>query len=85
MNALLIFLAVVVISAIIGGLAQVLKNVPLFSSFSDQQLQTLLGFVQHRSFPRSTFIVHAGEETDALYIILGVVVLATIALVAVTG
>jgi CRP/FNR family cyclic AMP-dependent transcriptional regulator len=49
---------------------QVLKNVPLFSTFSDQQLQTLLGFVQHRSFPRGTFIVHAGEETDALYVIL---------------
>src|SRR3989304_2668961 len=49
---------------------QLLKNVPLFASFSDQQLQTLLGFVQHRSFPRNAFIVHAGEDTDALYVIL---------------
>src|SRR5688572_12001467 len=48
----------------------VLKNVPLFSSFSDQQLAALLPAVQHRRFPRGSFIIRAGEETDALYIIL---------------
>ena len=48
----------------------VLKNVPLFSSFSDQQLATLLPAVQHRRFPRGSFIIRAGEDTDALYIIL---------------
>ena len=48
----------------------VLKNVPLFSSFSDQQLATLLPAVQHRRYPRGSFIIRAGEETDALYIIL---------------
>ena len=48
----------------------VLKNVPLFSSFSDSQLSTLLPAVQHRRFPRGSFIIRAGEETDALYIIL---------------
>ncbi|MCW5606111.1 MAG: cyclic nucleotide-binding domain-containing protein [Burkholderiales bacterium] len=48
----------------------ILKSVPLFSSFSDQQLSTLLGCVQHRSYPRNAFIMRAGEETDALYIIL---------------
>ena len=48
----------------------VLKNVPLFSSFSDQQLTALLPAVQHRRFPRGSFIIRAGEETDALYIIL---------------
>ena len=48
----------------------VLKNVPLFSSFSDQQLASLLPAVQHRRFPRGSYVIRAGEETDALYIIL---------------
>ena len=48
----------------------VLKNVPLFSSFSDSQLTALLPAIQHRRFPRGSFIIRAGEETDALYIIL---------------
>ncbi len=49
---------------------QILKGVPLFSSFSDQQLSQLLGCVQHRSYPRNAFILRAGEETDALYLVL---------------
>ena len=48
----------------------ILKNVPLFSSFSDQQLATLVPAVQHRRFPRGAYVIRAGEETDALYIIL---------------
>lgn len=48
----------------------ILRTVPLFSSFSDHQLSALLSCVQHRKYPRNSFIVHAGEETDALYIIL---------------
>src|SRR5687768_17685646 len=48
----------------------VLKNVPLFASFSDQQLATILPAVQHRRFPRGSYVMRAGEETDALYIIL---------------
>ncbi len=49
---------------------QILKRVPLFSSFSDQQLSSLLSCVQHRRYPRNSFIVRTGDETDALYIIL---------------
>ena len=49
---------------------QILKSVPLFSSFSDLQLSQLLSCVQHRSYPRNAFILRAGEETDALYILL---------------
>jgi CRP/FNR family cyclic AMP-dependent transcriptional regulator len=49
---------------------QILKSVPLFSLFSDAQLNQLLSCVQHRSYPRNTFILRAGEETDALYILL---------------
>jgi CRP/FNR family cyclic AMP-dependent transcriptional regulator len=49
---------------------QILKSVPLFSAFSDAHLNMLLTCVQHRSYPRGSFILRAGEETDALYIIL---------------
>ena len=49
---------------------QILKSVPLFSSFTVVQLGQLLSCVQHRSYPRNAFILRAGEETDALYIIL---------------
>lgn len=50
--------------------AHVLKTVPLFSSFTDQQIAMLVSCVQHRSYPRGASILRAGEETDALYIIL---------------
>jgi len=49
---------------------QILKNVPLLSTFSDQQIATLSSCVQHRSYPRGSSILRFGEETDALYIIL---------------
>lgn len=49
---------------------RILKSVPLFSSFSDQQLSALLSCAQHRRYPRNSFVLHAGDETDALYIIL---------------
>ncbi|MEO7728739.1 MAG: cyclic nucleotide-binding domain-containing protein [Burkholderiales bacterium] len=49
---------------------QILKKVPLFSSLTDEQLRVLQPCLQQRSYPRSSFILRAGEETDALYIIL---------------
>lgn len=49
---------------------QILKAVPLLSLFTDQQIATLASCVQHRSYPRGVSILRAGEETDALYIIL---------------
>ncbi|HET7597194.1 MAG TPA: cyclic nucleotide-binding domain-containing protein [Burkholderiales bacterium] len=49
---------------------QILKRVPLFSTFSEQQLSAVLAYVQHRRYPRNALIVRAGDETDALYIIL---------------
>lgn len=49
---------------------QILKTVPLFSSLSDEQVRVLQPCLQQRSYPRSSFILRAGEETDALYIIL---------------
>ena len=49
---------------------QILKTVQLFSSLSDEQLRVLQPCLQQRSYPRGSFILRAGEETDALYIIL---------------
>jgi CRP/FNR family cyclic AMP-dependent transcriptional regulator len=49
---------------------QSLTTVPLFSSFTDQQMAALLSYVQRRSYPRGAAILRAGDETDALYVIL---------------
>ena len=48
----------------------ILKSVPLFATFTDQQITTLLTYVQHRSYPRNTYVMHAGEETDSIYVVL---------------
>ena len=48
----------------------VLKSIPLFASFSEPQVVTLLKYVQHRSFARHVYVMHAGEETDSIYVIL---------------
>ena len=48
----------------------VLKSVPLFASFSEPQVVTLLKYVQHRSFARNVYVMHAGEETDSIYVML---------------
>jgi len=50
--------------------ASLLKTVPLFSAFSDQQIAMLVSGAQHRKYSRGTAILRAGEETDALYIII---------------
>jgi len=48
----------------------VLKSVPLFAAFSEQQITTLLNYVQHRSYARNVYVMQAGDETDSLYVIL---------------
>jgi CRP/FNR family cyclic AMP-dependent transcriptional regulator len=48
----------------------ILKTVPLFSLFSDHQLAALFPAIQHRSYPKHSFMLRAGERSDALYIIL---------------
>jgi CRP/FNR family cyclic AMP-dependent transcriptional regulator len=48
----------------------ILKTVPLFSLLSDQQLAALFPAIQHRTYPRHSFMLRAGEKADALYIIL---------------
>ena len=48
----------------------VLKAVPLFSSFPDDQLRMLASVVGRRSVPRSTTVMASGDPTDSLYIVL---------------
>jgi len=47
----------------------VLRAVPLFVSFSDEQLRTVTTMVTRKSAPRNTTIMAAGDSTDSLYIV----------------
>jgi CRP/FNR family cyclic AMP-dependent transcriptional regulator len=48
----------------------VLKSVPLFLSFPDDQLRMLVTVVTRRSAPRASLIMAAGDPTDSLYIVI---------------
>ena len=48
----------------------VLKAVPLFASFPEDQLRMLTTVVTRKSAPRSTTIMAGGDPTDHLYIVL---------------
>jgi CRP/FNR family cyclic AMP-dependent transcriptional regulator len=48
----------------------VLKAVPLFASFPEEQLRMLTTMVTRRSVGRNTTIMSSGDATDSLYIVL---------------
>jgi CRP/FNR family transcriptional regulator, cyclic AMP receptor protein len=48
----------------------VLRAVPLFATFPEEQLRTLATLVSRRSATRGSIIMAAGDPTDSLYIIL---------------
>ena len=48
----------------------VLKSVPLFAGFPDEQLRTLVSVVTRRSAPRSSVIMATGDPIDSLYIVI---------------
>ena len=48
----------------------VLKTVPLFVSFPEEQLRMLTTMITRKSTPRSTTIMAGGDPTDSLYIVL---------------
>ena len=48
----------------------VLKAVPLFSSFPEDQLRMLTTVVARKSVSRSTTVMAGGDATDSLYIVL---------------
>jgi CRP/FNR family cyclic AMP-dependent transcriptional regulator len=47
-----------------------LKAVPLFASFPEDQLRMLTTVVTRRALPRSTTVMASGDPTDSLYIVL---------------
>ena len=48
----------------------ILKSVPLFASFPDEQLRMLVSVVARRSAPRASMIMAAGDQIDSLYIVI---------------
>jgi CRP/FNR family cyclic AMP-dependent transcriptional regulator len=48
----------------------VLKSVPLFANFPDEQLRMLVTVVSRRSAPRGSVIMAAGDQIDSLYIVI---------------
>ena len=48
----------------------VLKTVPLFASFPEDQLRMLTTVVSRKSAPRANTIMAGGDPTDSLYIVL---------------
>lgn len=47
-----------------------LKNVPLFSSLTTEELQPILDMATTRSLPANSIVVSEGDQTDSLYVIL---------------
>ena len=54
-----------------GGVAglSLLKNIPMFAGLSDAQLEQIAKMTVRRKVPRNTAIVHAGDSTDSLFVI----------------
>jgi CRP/FNR family cyclic AMP-dependent transcriptional regulator len=48
----------------------VLKSVPMFGTFPEDQLRALATMVTRRHAPRGTVIMRAGDPTDSLYIVM---------------
>ncbi len=48
----------------------VLKSVPLFAGFPEEQLRALVSVVTRRSAPRASVIMAAGDAIDSLYIVI---------------
>jgi CRP/FNR family cyclic AMP-dependent transcriptional regulator len=48
----------------------VLKSVPMFGTFPEDQLRALATMVTRRSASRGTAIMHEGDPTDSLYIVM---------------
>ena len=47
-----------------------LRNVPLFSVLTENQLAVLTGAVSRKSLPRGTIIIAAGDTTESLYVLI---------------
>lgn len=47
-----------------------LENIPLFSGLGEEELVTLFDHSAIRTFPKHTVIIHEGDESGSLYIII---------------
>lgn len=47
-----------------------LKNISLFSELSDCDLQAISKFAVTRSYPKNSMVIHEGDHSDSLYVIL---------------
>ena len=47
-----------------------LKNIPLFSGLSEDEMESVTSITNKRSYPKNTIIINEGDETDSLYLIL---------------
>lgn len=47
-----------------------LKNVPIFSGLSDNELATIEQHAISRSYPKNSIIINEGDQTDSLYVVL---------------
>jgi CRP/FNR family cyclic AMP-dependent transcriptional regulator len=50
--------------------AEVLKSIPMFAAFREEQLRTLLTMVSRRSAPRGTVLMAEGDHADFLYVVI---------------
>ena len=48
-----------------------LRNVPLFAVLDETQVASLAGVMSRRSVAKNRAVMHAGDATDSLYIIIG--------------
>lgn len=51
-------------------IAAVLKNIPSFSHLSEQALEALASCAKIKAFPKHAIIIHEGDETSPLHILL---------------
>lgn len=49
--------------------SRTLPHIPLLSDLNQEELQSLLGRVQHRKYPKGTFLCKEGEPGDSLIVI----------------
>jgi CRP/FNR family cyclic AMP-dependent transcriptional regulator len=48
----------------------VLKSVPMFATFSQDQLQALVAMIMRRNAPRGSAVMHEGDVADCLYVVI---------------
>lgn len=50
-------------------ITQILKNIPIFSSLNEIELNQMTEAAIRKTFSKNTVLINEGDETDSLYII----------------